>query len=224
MIVLAVDTARDACQAALFDSASGRLVLRRVEMARGHAEALMPMIAEVVAESSLAVDRIDCFAATIGPGTFTGVRVGVAAVRGLALAAAKPAVGITTLEALAASARMAGVSGPLLVALDARRGEVYAQSFAGDDSLLSEPVAAPAAKVIAALPEGVVQVFGSGAPACAESAAAAGISLQVAGLDSAPRIEAVARLALAAPAGAPRPFYLRPPDAKPQNVAGIARR
>lgn len=223
MIVLAIDTARDACQVGVLESASERASVRRAAMQRGHAEALMPMIAEAMAAAGVAAGDIDRFAVTVGPGTFTGVRVGIAAVRGLALALGKPAVGISTLAALVATARVRGIAGPLLVALDARRGAVYTQSFAGDDSPRSEPVAAPAAEVVAALPKDIVQAFGCGAPACAE-AAPAGRPLTVVGVDSAPRIEAVARLACDPPPTPPVPLYLRPPDAKPQHAAGLARR
>jgi tRNA threonylcarbamoyladenosine biosynthesis protein TsaB len=96
--VLAIDTALEACSAAVLDT-EGKLVVRSLPMARGHAEALMPLIAETMSAAGTEFADLDRIAVTIGPGSFTGVRVGVAAARGIALAADKPAVGLTTLAA-----------------------------------------------------------------------------------------------------------------------------
>ncbi len=221
MIVLAVDTALSACQAAILDTGTGRAVERVEEMARGHAEALMPLIASLMAESGVDFRDIDRFAVTVGPGTFTGVRVGVAAVRGLALATGRPAAGVTTLEALAGTARMEGIDGPLLVAMDARRDEVYAQAFGVDGRALSAAMAATARDAAAGLPADVAAVYGSGAGLVA----AAGTRLRFAGSPAYPRCLAVASLAAgAADPAPPRPLYLRAPDAKPQTKAAVARR
>ena len=146
MNILAFDTTLGACSAAVFDSAANRVLASEfAAMQRGHAEALMPMVARVMAASALSFTDIDRFAVTLGPGSFTGVRVGVAAARALALACARPAIGIGTLEALAASlpaaarlpaacapgsgAQAAAADGAFAIALDARRGEVYVQPF-----------------------------------------------------------------------------------------------
>src|SRR5437764_13852041 len=103
MRVLAIDTALEACAAAVLDtSASGLAASETRAMARGHAEALMPLIARVMAAARLEFTQIDRIAVTTGPGSFTGVRVGIAAARGIALAADKPAVGLSTLAAFAA--------------------------------------------------------------------------------------------------------------------------
>src|SRR4029078_2232634 len=97
MRLLAIDTALDACSTAVFDRTDGMLSAETLPMARGHAEALMPQIARVMAKANLDFAALDRIAVTVGPGSFTGLRVGVSAARGIALAAHKPAVGVTTL-------------------------------------------------------------------------------------------------------------------------------
>ena len=103
MLILAIDTALDACAACVLDTDAGRLMARQsLAMKRGHAEALMPLIAGVIKEAGIAFAGLDRIAVTTGPGSFTGLRVGLSAARGIALAANKPVVGVTTLTAYAA--------------------------------------------------------------------------------------------------------------------------
>src|ERR1700710_1431126 len=102
MRLLAIDTALAACAAAVCDTESGILAIESEPMARGHAEAIMPMIARVMAKAQIGFDKLDRIAVTVGPGSFTGLRVGVSAARGIALASGKPAIGLSTLAALAA--------------------------------------------------------------------------------------------------------------------------
>lgn len=103
MLILSIDTALDACAAAVLDtSAGGAIALESQPMKRGHAEALMPLIARVMKASGIGFAALDRIAATTGPGSFTGLRVGLSAARGIALAAGKPVVGVTTLTAYAA--------------------------------------------------------------------------------------------------------------------------
>ena len=103
MLILAIDTALDACAAAVLDTDAGKLIAQESQaMKRGHAEALMPLIARVMKASGIAFAALDRIAVTTGPGSFTGLRVGLSAARGIALAAEKPAVGLTTLTAYAA--------------------------------------------------------------------------------------------------------------------------
>src|SRR5207245_2123184 len=103
MLILAIDTALDACAAAVLDTSAGGVIAQESQaMKRGHAEALMPLIARVVKASGVAFAALDRIAATTGPGSFTGLRVGLSAARGIALAASKPVVGVTTLTAFAA--------------------------------------------------------------------------------------------------------------------------
>src|SRR5437763_8038701 len=103
MLILAIDTALDACAAGVLDTDAGKLVAQESSsMKRGHAEALMPLIGRVIKASGLGFASLDRIAVTTGPGSFTGLRVGISAARGIALAAGKPAVGVTTLTAFAA--------------------------------------------------------------------------------------------------------------------------
>ena len=103
MLVLAIDTALDACAAGVLDTKTSRLIAHEsLSMKRGHAEALMPLIARVMKAADVAFAALDRIAVTTGPGSFTGLRVGLSAARGIALAANKPVVGVTTLTAYAA--------------------------------------------------------------------------------------------------------------------------
>ncbi len=222
MNVLALDTATAACSAALWrgDALGAH---RFVEMVRGHAEALMPMVEAVMAEAGAAYRDLDLIATTVGPGTFTGLRVGLAAARGIALAAGRPIVGVTTLEALAHGVDRAALDGRRLVAaLDARRGEVYAQVFDGDLAPLDEPRAATPGAVAAGLPAGSLALVGDGAPLIA--AELAGRAGDVSELD-APRLpDAAVIAALVArrfagpnvnlPSAPPAPLYLRSSGAR----------
>jgi tRNA threonylcarbamoyladenosine biosynthesis protein TsaB len=227
MIILAIDTALSACSAAVLTTGNGpdRLFERVAPMARGHAEALMPLLDELLAESGVTLRDIDRFAVTVGPGTFTGVRVGVAAVRGFALATGKPAIGVNTLSAIAETARMCGAEGAILVAMDARRGEIYAQGFTACGRPLNEPVVARMEAVLDGLPDTITCVAGTAAREVFEAAAAHQRRLvAVPGIEW-PSPAAVARLACTeAPICPPTPLYLRPPDARPQTGAAIARR
>ena len=132
MIVLALDTALDACSVAV--TADGvALAVRSEPMVRGHQERLASMVAEAMAEAGLHFKALDRIVVTVGPGSFTGLRVGLAFAKAMALALEIPCLGIGTLEALAASAP---ADSPLVVAaLDARRGQLYLQAFRRDIAL-----------------------------------------------------------------------------------------
>ncbi len=225
MNILAVDTALSACSVAIL--AGGRTVVRSMPMPRGHAEALMPMLVGAFAEAGLEYRDIDRFVVTTGPGTFTGVRVGVAAVRGFALTTGRPALGVTTLEALAATARLRpeAAGQPLLVTMDARRDEVYAQGFSADGTPLTEPMVIGIDALLGLIPDDIGLVFGSAAEAVAAASSAAGRDLTILGTESAPDPGALARLGLdRMPDAMPKPLYLRAPDAKPQAGAALARK
>src|SRR5579859_2559976 len=130
--VLAFDCSGAACSAAV--RLDGRVAAERfAAMERGQAEALMPQIAQVMAEAGLDFTALEAIATTVGPGSFTGLRLGLAAARGLALAAARPLLALTSFEALLAGLPVDHSAGrKVAVALDSRRGPVFAQLFDAD--------------------------------------------------------------------------------------------
>jgi tRNA threonylcarbamoyladenosine biosynthesis protein TsaB len=211
MVILAVDTALGACSAALVD---GETVLahRCVPMARGHAEALAPMVAEVMAEAGLAFPALDRLAVTTGPGTFTGQRIGLAFMRALKVALHQPLTGITSLAAMGAAARDESHQPTAAVVHDARRGEVYLEIVGAAVRPVSIETFENAVEIIKSLP-GDLALAGTGAGAVAAAIPRPG--LQVTAIVS-PDAMWVARLAAQQPVSAetPRPLYLRPPDAK----------
>ncbi len=221
MIVLAIDTALDFCAAAVLDTTSGSVLAREsVEMKRGHAEALMPMIARVMGASGIDYLKLDRVAVTTGPGSFTGLRVGISAARGIALAASKPIVGITTLTAYAAPLVDNRDSGnlPILTAIDARHDHVYFQVVSSTGTLLIEPTVAPIEDTFRAALFGAPRMVGNAAQIVADRWP--GHLKQPALIDPrpGPNIDWIGQLGAAAdPRISPAtPFYLRPPDAKPK--------
>ncbi len=138
MLILAIDTALDACAAGVLDTEAGKLIAQESQaMKRGHAEALMPLIARVIKESGIAFASLDRIAVTTGPGSFTGLRVGLSAARGIGLAANKPVVGLTTLTAYAAPVVSQNAEQPVISAIDARHDHVYFQVVSGNGSSLT---------------------------------------------------------------------------------------
>src|SRR3977135_1999574 len=151
MLILAIDTALDACAAGVLDTDAGKMIAREsLPIKRGHAEALMPLIERVIKESGIGFAGLDRIAVTTGPGSFTGLRVGLSAARGIALAADKPVVGVTTLTAYAAPIVNEGGEHPVISALDARHDHVYLQVVAGNGSSLLWPRVAPIAEALQA--------------------------------------------------------------------------
>jgi tRNA threonylcarbamoyladenosine biosynthesis protein TsaB len=210
MIVLGLDTCLSACSVAVLD---GDRVLAHVgeTMARGHQERLAPMARQAMADAGLAFGRLDRIGATVGPGSFTGLRVGVAFAKGLASALSIPAVGVGVLEALAAEAG----DGLVVAAVDARRDQIYLQVF-DDGQPLMAPDVLPLGVAVARLAELAVgrapTLVGSGGPLLVQASPGARM-LTPDGCDA--RI--VARLAGARPATPIRPLYLRAPDARPAS-------
>src|SRR3984957_16609713 len=144
MLILAIDTALDACAAGVLDTDAGKLIAQQSEaMKRGHAEALMPLIARVIKQAGIGFAALDRIAVTTGPGSFTGLRVGLSAARGIALAANRPVVGVTTLTAYAAPVVGQNGEQPVIAAIDARHDHVYLQVVSGNGSSLVWPHVAP---------------------------------------------------------------------------------
>ena len=226
MRVLAIDTALESCSAAVLDTASGKVTSESLPMVRGHAEALMPLIGRVMKEADVAFSALDRIAVTTGPGSFTGLRVGIAAARGIALAATKPVVGLTTLAAYAAPHIAHDDKTAIAVAIDARHQHVYLQIFGPGGRTLVAPRIAAVADAARAAANGPVRIVGTGANMLAAAWPSREPKPALVEDRRAPDIIWVGRLAAAADenAGAPKPLYLRAPDAQPQDAARLPRR
>ena len=187
-MILGIDTSADQCAVALVD---GDRVWRRAEiMARGHAEALFPMIDDVLAEAGASMADVTRVAVCTGPGSFTGIRAGVAAARGLALGLGVPAVGVSRMAALASGAGRAGT-----IALALRGETVALQDFDGEGHETGP------AQLADAMPQGAGVI-----PAVAEGGLADPVIVARLGA----RTDATVR---------PAPLYLRPADAAPSSEA-----
>lgn len=227
--LLALDAAGAACSAALWRD--GRIVAHRlVPMHRGQSEHLVPMIEDVMAATDTAYETLEALAVTIGPGGFTGVRIGLATARGLALALHRPLIGISNFEAVAAAVPEAERAGrSLAVVLDSKRHEYYVQAFAAPEDGVLRPLAPGAAvppdELDAWLPAGPVLLAGDAAPAAMAALQAAQRDLRLATSPGLADAVQVAILAAARPlplpdAPMPQPLYLRPPDVTPPRAAG----
>jgi tRNA threonylcarbamoyladenosine biosynthesis protein TsaB len=216
MRLLAIDTALEACAVGIANDDAPAVIVTET-VGRGHAERLFGMLQGAMDEAGLAFADLERIAVTVGPGSFTGLRVGIATARGLALAVECPVIGVGTLSVHAARARDLAGARQVLALLDARRDELYGQAFAAGGSPMSEPEVASAAAFAARLSPGMV-LAGSGADLVLAAHAGPG-RYDVAHRESAPDMATLLRLALAAPPpeDAPRPLYLRAPDARPQS-------
>lgn len=205
-MILAIDTSAAQCAVALTASrlGEGAPVAERQAMERGHAEHLFPMIEAVLATAGAVYRDLSRIAVCTGPGSFTGVRIGVAAARGLALGRGIPAIGISRFEALATEA-LASDGGPVAVCLAGRGGTVYLQCFGPDGAALAPPEMVDAAVLDLSIPPGCTRFAGDAAPGSAATVA-----------NGLPDPVVVARLAAArAPGPLPAPLYLRGADAEP---------
>jgi len=227
MRVLAIDTALEACSAAVLDTERGGILASEsIPMLRGHAEALLPLVSRVMSEAALEFGALDRIAVTVGPGSFTGLRVGVSAARGIAVAAGKPAVGLTTLAALAAPYIAIDDMTPLVAAIDARNDQVYMQMVgSGGRSLIQQRVASLRDAVRDAA-NARARLVGSAAAMMAAAWPAGVQPPPVVDAARAPIIDWVAHLGAAAAQALslPKPLYLRAPDAQPQDAAHLPRR
>jgi len=222
MLTLAIDTATNFCSACLWDEASDRVLAEEErDIGRGHAEQLMQVVETAMRSGGRDYSDLGRIAVAIGPGSFTGIRVGVAAARGFGLALGVPVVGVTTLEALAFDA-VENASGPFTVAVRGGRGQYFMQDFDASGQALGEPAAVDEAAAEAAIPESAGLLVGNAAAEIAERLAAAGRRLPVLEDRATGTIATVARLS-ARSSHAPVPLYLRGADAKPQEGFALAR-
>lgn len=205
MLILAFDTTAAACSVALWRDG---VVLQRAHavMDYGQAEALMPMIVDTMAAAGLAYEALDRIAVTIGPGSFTGVRVGLAAARGIAMATDKPVVGVTTMDVLAhAVPDSAGV----IVAIDTKRGDFFMQKFTSTRDAVGEIATLTPEEMKAWVGAGSWVVSGNGTNTVVEASGAL-----ASGADFLPDVSVLARLAAARTpqVGGPLPLYVHAPS------------
>lgn len=223
MKLLGIDTALNACSVAIVEDDK---VLARVVSAggKGNAERLLPLLEQARVEAGIELAELDGIAATIGPGSFTGIRTALATARALGLALKIPVWGVTTTETLSAAAAQPTL--PTVAVIDAKRDELYIQCFAADGTALDEPqllnIADAPGKLLGILPAGPAVLVGSGSELL--KAAAGRDDLQLSAVSPDPDPVLVGRLAAARPRpmAAPSPLYIRPPDAKLPSVAPVS--
>ena len=204
--ILALDAASAACSVAVWSD--GRILASRSRaMTEGHAEALMPLVVETLALAGLGFDSLALVAVGVGPGSFTGIRIALAAARGIALAAGLEVVGVDSFSAVAAALDPALRRGRnLLVAIDSRRSEIFGQYYGATGALRGEPLILAPADLVAMRPDGPLLIAGDGAHLLPESPD----SIRA---PSRPDAAAIAGIAAAgADLRPPRPLYLRAPD------------
>jgi tRNA threonylcarbamoyladenosine biosynthesis protein TsaB len=219
--LLAFDVAGAACSAAIWEHGRIRASARE-SMSRGHSERLLPMIQSVLAAAGLEIADLDAIAVTRGPGGFTGVRIGLAAARGLALAGGLPALGLTGFQASAAALTVEAAAGRrIVVALESKRAEFYLQQFLDPVTAASAPTMIGTEALAQWLPEGPLVVVGDAAARLVEALgsarARAGAPIEIApcagSVDVAVLAELAVRLAQSDPDSLTlEPLYLRPPD------------
>ncbi len=208
--ILALDAAGAACSAAVWRE--GRLAAHgRRPMERGHAEALMPLVLEVLEAAGIGFAALGQVAVGVGPGSFTGIRIALAAARGIGLAAGLPVVGIDGFSAIASSTGPLPAGHILLVAIDSKREALFGRYYGDGMRPLGEPLVLPAAALLARRPPGALLIAGDAAPLLPALPGA-----RLLGEAGAADAAAIARLAAAGRADlASRPLYLRAPDATP---------
>jgi tRNA threonylcarbamoyladenosine biosynthesis protein TsaB len=204
---LALDTSLDACTLALVEAGYVVAEIQQI-IGKGHAEILPLLLDDLLKQN--AHPKVDAIAVCVGPGSFTGLRVGLAAAKALGLAWAVPVHGVSSLEAVAHAAR-ANQNGPMLIVHDAKRGQVYAQSF-GHDALPDMQAMLPEQAADIALHH-ILSVAGSGVAMVRQHAP------HLIGIDCLPYPEPLSLVACAhLPAD---PLYVRPPDAKTLAERGL---
>ena len=234
MNILALDTTLAACSVACvaFDSVARDvriLASKRESMARGHAETLVPMIAQTMADTGIDFEHLDRIAVTTGPGSFTGLRVGVATARGLGLALAIPVIGVVTMDALARDFVDAnpGNTSPFAVLLDARRDQLYLRNYDATGHPGADPVVCNLADTGDQIGGADYLLVGPGSDLLAEKSLLKFAHNGVARLafSEGPSARSVAIIAAEndETVSPPSPLYLRPADAKPQDHKSLAR-
>ena len=226
MRILALDTALGACAACVLDVDRGEPVaIEQLILDRGHAEALLPLVSRVMDKVDGGFSSLSRVAVTVGPGSFTGLRVALAAARAIGLAAQLPVVGVTTLAAYCAAMTTREAGRSIAAAVDARHGTVYVQALGPAGDVIVPATQMSLKEAVRAIGSGPMSLAGSGATLLAKEAWSIGLDAVVVDASAAPDIRWVGRLGfLADPETAlPRPLYLREADAQPQDNGKVAR-
>ncbi|MET0576429.1 MAG: tRNA (adenosine(37)-N6)-threonylcarbamoyltransferase complex dimerization subunit type 1 TsaB [Mesorhizobium sp.] len=217
MNLLAIDTSANLCAACVVDTDTGRELGRVVrDIGKGHAELLIGIIEETLKASNVDYSGLGRIAVCTGPGSFTGVRVGVATARGLALALKISATGVTTLEAIAAEAREAFPDRAIMVAIDARREELYAAVYDEFGKILYAPAVINVQDAAVVARKYRPLLAGSAAAMVAQAAAPDIFDLGSHAATADIGVYAGLALTMDMHGEKPKPVYLREPDAKPQ--------
>lgn len=224
-LLLALDTAAAGCSVALCRD-DKVLADRQEEMVRGQSERLLPLVAALLQDAGLAFEDLEALAVTLGPGTFTGVRIGLAAAKGLALALDVPLFGVTSFE-VAAAGQVGALDRTILVALESKRKDLYIQVFPPSPFEPGSMVSCDPEELVALLPdtlhECAILVVGDAA-----ERAAAVLAPRPTIIGSTNRHSAAARAGLLALNRSPEedpplsPIYLRPPDVTLPKDASLA--
>jgi tRNA threonylcarbamoyladenosine biosynthesis protein TsaB len=229
-LTLALDTSADVCAVALVRDGIC-LDRRRREMTRGHAEALVPMVQAAASAAGLSLSEIDLVGVTKGPGSFTGLRTGIAAARGFAIASGAPAIGVSSLQAVAlAAARAAQPGAEILCVLDTRRADYFAQTFSADGTPAGAPGVFDAPGIRALLRDDVTLLAGNAVPRLLADLPEHSSRVRSAPGDGCPDAVDIAALAEATfhkeglSSDTLSPLYLRAPEAKlPANGGRLKR-
>ena len=214
MLILALDTSMAACSVCVYDAGAGLVLASRHEfMDRGQAEALAPMVQETMGLAGVAFKDLGRIAVTTGPGTFTGVRIGLAMARGLGVALNIPMTGINSLAAIACNETAGDF--PVVVAVDARANEIYFASYDASGHALAAPVIITVTEAHKLMPTHPARMLGTAADLLLDKNDKQHVRSDAGDLPIAANF---VRLAASIPASLvpPEPLYLRPPDVKPQ--------
>jgi tRNA threonylcarbamoyladenosine biosynthesis protein TsaB len=225
MRLLAIDTSRGACSAAVYDGET-RFALAResAPMQRGHAEALAPIVKRLLGEVEGGASSLGKIAVAVGPGSFTGLRIGVAMARAMALTLDIPVVGVSTLIAYAGPMLDDPRPGVIASVIEAGHGQVYFHLIDSKAKQIFSPRLISLRDAVRAIGGSTARIVGDAAGLLAEEARRAGLDVDASAGSNYPDIVAIARVGLAADPGAwpARPFYVKPPDAHPSRDETIA--
>jgi len=226
MRILAIDTSCGAASVAVYDGATRETLAREsLPMSQGHAEALAPTVDRLMREVDGGFPSIGRVAVGIGPGSFTGIRIGLAMARAIALTLEVPVVGISTLVAFVGPLLEHPQPGVIASAVDARHGHVYFQLFESKGRPILAPRLASLRDAVRQIGGGPARIVGNAAALLAEESQRAGVEVDASEAAAFPDIVALARIGLAAdPEAWPaRPLYVKAPDAHPSTGDAVAR-